>query len=496
MESKRKIRSRYRQGQPIREIERETGISRNTIKKYIHAKTLDDSEYKRGIQPHRALGGYIEALEKILRDSRQQKRERKAIFIYNELCMQGYIGSYSAVGRYVSKWRCDNKVQSKSGAYIPLAFRPGEAYQFDWNSETILLNGILTKIKAAQMVLCYSGKKFVYAYPCETQEMVFDAHVRAFAYYGGTPSRGIYDNMKTAVKKILKGKDREWNPAFEKLCAHYMIEPDACNAASPWEKGKVERQVQTVHDGFFTPMPEVRSLEELNDRLMSWLVVHNAKHKHPTYKDKTIDDLFVKEQACLVKVPMDFDGYKERDVRVSMTCLAMVDRNRYSVSSIYAGKIVQCRLYADRLVFIRDGKEIGRHIRQFTIGQSVFEYRHYLPIVEHKPGAMQNGAPFMEMSLPDAMASVHSHLINMRRDKEFAHILAQIQHESIEAVENACQQAIDASTISSDIILNLILRGKQEPEITQPLQLPAHLILQHTQLPDCSRYDALLTGVI
>ena len=150
MESKRKIRSRYRQGQPIREIERETGISRNTIKKYIHAKTLDDSEYKRGIQPHRALGGYMETLEKILRDSRQQKRERKAIFIYNELCMQGYIGSYSAVGRYVTKWRRDNKVQAKSGAYIPLAFRPGEAYQFDWNSETILLNGILTKIKVAQ----------------------------------------------------------------------------------------------------------------------------------------------------------------------------------------------------------------------------------------------------------------------------------------------------------------------------------------------------------
>ena len=104
--------------------------------------------------------------------------------------------------------------------------------------------------------------------------MVFDAHVRAFIFFGGTPTKGIYDNMKTAVSKVLKGSNREWNPRFEKLCAHYLVEPLACSPAKGNEKGRVERQVQIDRQQFFTPIPKASTLQELNDILMSRVIAY------------------------------------------------------------------------------------------------------------------------------------------------------------------------------------------------------------------------------
>lgn len=104
-----------------------------------------------------------------------------------------------------------------------LVFVWGEAYQFDWSEDSIIVNDVIIKVKVAHFVLCYSRKKFTTVYPNETQEMVFDAHVRAFAYFGGVPEKGIYDNIKTAVTKVLIGHLRKFNPAFERLCAHYRL---------------------------------------------------------------------------------------------------------------------------------------------------------------------------------------------------------------------------------------------------------------------------------
>jgi transposase len=203
-----------------------------------------------------------------------------------------------------------------------------------------VINGETRVVKVAHFVLCYSRKKFIYIYPNETQEMVFDSHMRAFKFFGGTPTRGIYDNMKTAIYKVLRGSEREWNPNFEKLCAHYLIEPTACTPSRGNEKGRVERQVQIARERFFTPKPQGNSLAELNDKLMSQLIQYNNTHKHPEQQDKTLDEVFKEEKDFLVAVPYLFDGYKETDVRVSSTCLAKFDNNSYSVQCNYAGKIV------------------------------------------------------------------------------------------------------------------------------------------------------------
>jgi transposase len=146
-----------------------------------------------------------------------------------------------------------------ASAFVPLTFAPGEAYQFDWSHEIVVLDGVTTIVKVAHVRLCHSRMMFVRAYPGETQEMVFDAHERAFAFFKGACGRGIYDNMKTAVEAIFVGKDRQYNRRFLQMCSHHLVEPVACTPASGWEKGQVENQVGLVRERFFAPRLRFKS---------------------------------------------------------------------------------------------------------------------------------------------------------------------------------------------------------------------------------------------
>lgn len=495
MESKRKVLIRHRSGESLRSISKGLNISRNTVRDIVRGGLPPSASYSRALQPHSSLGGYIEQLEKLLRENKLAKPKRTIRHLFEELQLLGYEGSYSAVGRYAAKWR-----ERSSGvspvACVPMSFAPGEAYQFDWSTDKLMINGEIITVKVAHFVLCYSRKRFAYIYPNETHEMVFDAHIRAFEFFGGTPIRGIYDNMTTAVKKVLAGKEREWNPHFERLCAHYRVEPTACTPASGNEKGIVERQVKIARQQFFTPMPEGGSLQELNDRLASQIITYNKTHKHPEFKDKTLDEVFQKEQPSLVSAPLLFDGCKESNIKISTTCLARFDSNSYSVHCSCAGKIVQCKSYADKVVFIHDGKEVGRHERRFTRGQTYYNPNHYFPILKKKPGALRNGAPFVEMVMPDELIAVRNHLekqINGIRD--FAHILSYIPLESLESVVLACIEAIKSKTISKDVILNILLRQNDEPIEIEEVSNVVYLNITHVPTADTIVYNQLLSEV-
>lgn len=496
METIRKIRNCYRNGDSIRKITREFNVSRQKVREIIRSECVETPVYKRSVQAYPKLGLYRVRLNELLEEAATAKPKRSIRFLYEQLAREGYAGSYSAVGRYVAGVKAASLSVAPSGAFVPLVFRPGEAYQFDWSEDSIILNDAVFKVKVAHFVLCYSRKKFTYAYPNETQEMVFDAHVRAFAYWGGVPEKGIYDNMKTAVTKVLLGSDRKFNPAFERLCAHYRVTPVACTPASGWEKGRVERSVHIDRAQFFTPMPKVFSLAELNDRLLSQLIAYNHTHKHPDYKDKTIDEMFEQERSSLASIAIPFEGCHEKDVKVSSTCLVMIDRNHYSVECAVAGKIIQCRVYADKLVCVYRGSVVAEHQRHFTVGQTYYQYPHYLPLLARKPGALRNGAPFMEMELPDELVVVRKHLEkHPNGTRDFAKLLAMIPVSSLEALQSACSQAIAQHTISKDMIINLLLRKQEEvPPEPDEYSIAPHLHLLEPPTFDCARYDQLLKG--
>jgi transposase len=168
------------------------------------------------------------------------RRTARALFV--QITALGYRGGYSAVTDFIRAWRSDSGKATK--AFVPLVFENGEAFQFDWSEEGMIVGGVFHKVQAAHLKLCESRAFWLVAYPTQSHEMLFDAHTRSFAALGGVPHRGIYDNMKTAVDEVLKGKGRVVNARFKAMCSHYLFDPDFCNVASGWEKGRVEKNVQ------------------------------------------------------------------------------------------------------------------------------------------------------------------------------------------------------------------------------------------------------------
>src|SRR5947199_305407 len=257
-------REHFLKGKTIREIARDLKVSRNTVRKVLRSGETS-FEYERSVQPRPKLGRWAADLDDLLAGNatKPAREQLTLIRIFEELHGRGYEGGYDAVRRYARRW-AKERGQATAVAYVPLSFAPGEAYQFDWSHEVVLLSGVTVIVKVAHVRLCHSRMLFVRAYPRETQEMVFDAHDRAFALFKGACGRGIYDNMKTAVETIFVGKQRLYNRRFLQMCSHYLVEPIACTPASGWEKGQVENQVGLVRERFFTPRLRFKNLDGLN----------------------------------------------------------------------------------------------------------------------------------------------------------------------------------------------------------------------------------------
>lgn len=254
-------------GERISSIARDLKLSRPTVRK--HLKTVSQPVYHRELQVQPKLGDFQLPLEKWLDIERRlpKSQRRTARRLFEALQVEGYRGAYDSVQRFVKQWKAKRNGPSVKEAFVPLVFSPGETCQFDWSYEVVELAGVVQTIKLAHFRLTYSRQMFVVAYPRETQEIVFDAHNRAFAFFGGVPQRMIYDHLKTVVETIFVGKERQFNRRFLALANYYLFEPVACTPASGWEKGQVENQVGHIREWLFTPRLRFAGFTELNEWL-------------------------------------------------------------------------------------------------------------------------------------------------------------------------------------------------------------------------------------
>ena len=475
----------------MKKIARELHVSRNTVRKILRTDETDFS-YERERQPLPKTGVWKEEIDGFLTTNEgMPSHERLTLIrIYEELRSLGYDGSYDAIRRYAKGW-AKSRGSATAQAYVPLYYAPGEAYQFDWSHEIVLINGTTTTVKVAHVRLCRSRMLFARAYMRESQEMVFDAHDKAFAFFRGTCTRGIYDNMKTAVEAVFVGKERLYNRRFLQMCSHYLVQPVACTPASGWEKGQVENQVGLVRERFFTPRLRVRSLEELNVWLLDKCVAYAKAHNHPEQADQTIWQMFEAERGSLVPYVGPFDGFHCVPASVSKTCTVRFDNNKYSVPSTAVGRPVEVHAYADRIVVKQDGTVIAEHRRSFGRGETVYDPWHYVPVLARKPGALRNGAPFRDWVLPAAMEKVRKRLKTVDDgDRQMVTILGCVPGDGITTVEAACQEALDQGVCSAAVILNILAR-RRDPAPAANLQIPDALRLTHEPVADCARYDSL-----
>jgi len=239
----------HRQNKSVREIARLTSLSRNTINKYLSADVLEAPKYHRRPQSTR-LTVFHEVLvlvQALSVDARRPKKERRtAWMLFQEIKAGGYDGCYSRVTDFIRTWRQGEGKALSASAFVPLHFELGEAFQFDWSEEGLVVGGIYRKLQVSHMKLCASRAFWLVAYPSQGHEMLFDAHTRSFAAFGGVARQGIYDNMKTAVDKVHKGRGRTVNPRFAVMCAHYLFDADFCNVASGWEYGAVKKMCCSI----------------------------------------------------------------------------------------------------------------------------------------------------------------------------------------------------------------------------------------------------------
>src|SRR5690554_3558533 len=405
-----------RDGHSIREIARRTGLSRNTIRKYLRSGEVEP-RFKAPERPSK-LDAYAERLSAWLRTeaNRPRKQKRTIKQLHADLMSLGFEGSYGRVAVFARRWKEELQRQqnvSGRGVFVPLAFEPGEAFQFDWSEDWALIGGERVKLQIAHFKLCYSRAFAVRAYLLQTHEMLFDAHNHAFRVLGGIPRRGIYDNMRTAVDKVGRGKARQVNARFSAMASHFVFEPEFCNPAAGWEKGLVEKNVLDMRHRLFQPLPRANSLDELNiwlERRCKALWEEIAHGVEPG----TIADAWRVESQFLMAVPRAFDGFVEHTKRVSPTCLIHLERNRYSVPASFANRPVSVRVYPNRIVVAAEGQTICEHLRiidrHHGTGHTVYDWRHYLAVLQRKPGALRNVAPFADM--PDGFRQLQRHLLS------------------------------------------------------------------------------------
>ena len=463
-----------REGIPIREIVRRTGLSRNTVRKYL-ASGVVEPRYPQRSSPSK-LDDYEHTLTTWLyREANRSRKQRRTVKqLYQDLVQLGYAGSYDRVAAFVRQWRQEQQHAHRTAAkntFVPLRFAPGEAFQFDWSEDWAIINGVNTKLQVAHFRLSYSRAFMLRAYLLQSHEMLFDAHYHALSALGGIPERGIYDNMKTAVDKVQRGKARLINKRFQAMVSHYLFEAEFCNPAAGWEKGQVEKQVRDLRGRLWQSAPAFRSLADLNAWLSQRCQQLWQELSHPQDKRRTIAEVWQEEHAHLMPMPVAFDGFVELTKRVSSTCLIIFDYNRYSVPASFANHAVSLRVYADRLVIVADGQVIAEHARVFsrdhsTAGKTVYDWRHYLSVVQRKPGALRNGAPFTE--LPDSFQRLQRQLLkHPGGDRDMADILALVLLHDEQQVEHAVEMALAGGHPSKQHVLNCLSRLNDVP-VPQP----------------------------
>ncbi len=488
----------FREGMAIREIERRTGLSRNTIRKYLRSGSVEP-RFKVSDRPSK-LDPFCEKLSGWLRieAGQSRKQRRTARQMHADLVVLGYAGSYGRVAAFVRAWKFERQRDAQTsgrGAFVPLLFAPGEAFQFDWSEDWALLGGKQTRLQVAHTKLSHSRAFTVRAYLLQTHEMLFDALSQAFRVLGGVPQRGIFDNMKTAVDRIGTGKARQVNARFAAMASHYLFEPAFCTPASGWEKGQVEKNVQDARRRLWQPMPSFPDLGALNAWLEEQCIAHWGQIVHGVLPG-TVADVHGEEVASLMPPGRPFDGFVEHTKRVSPTCLVTLERNRYSVPASFANRPVSVRVYPERIVIAAEGRILCEHDRiiarsHHLPGRIIYDWRHYLAVIQRKPGALRNGAPFAEM--PDAFRQLQGHLLkHPGGDREMVEILALVLQHDEQAVLCAVELALEAGVATKTHVLNILHRLTDgTASSASPIDAPQALRLHQEPIADVGRYDNL-----
>ncbi len=338
-----------------------------------------------------------------------KKQRHTAKRILERLRAEGYPGGYTVVKEAVREI-----TRTSREVFMPLIHRPGDA-QVDYFHALAKLGGTLRKVAIFVMALPYSDAFFMMCVPRECTESFWEGHVRAFAFFGGVPVRISYDNSKIAVRTIIGVHRRRLTDGFLQLASHYLFDHHFCTVRRGNEKGVVEGTGGYARRNFLVPVPEAADFDALNAHLLE--CCHSDLRRQLRGQRATKAELLKEDQAAFLPLPAaPFDACRKQAARANSLSLVRFDDNDYSVPVCWAHHEVTVKGYWDRVEICRDLEPVATHDRRWGTGETAYEPRHYLPLLERKPGALDHGRPLQSLQLPECFA-----LLRRRLESEHGH---------------------------------------------------------------------------
>ncbi|MFQ5813886.1 MAG: IS21 family transposase [Anaerolineae bacterium] len=490
-------RAYFVDGLSIREIGRRLHHGRRLIRNAI----ADAGPFRYQLQsprPAPILGPYKQRIDELLEESEQQPRKQRytARRIFQLIREEGYPGGESTVRRYVGRKR---RAMRRPDAFLPLEFDPGQDAQMDWTEAVAEIAGVRQKVQLFVMRLNHSKVRFVMAFPFQKQEAFFEGHIQAFRFFGGVPRRISYDNLKTAVYRILKGRNRQEQEAFVAFRSYYLFESHYCTPGQAHEKGGVESDVGYVLRNFMAPLPKVPSFAALNEHLRG--ACQQDTQRRARGESQTVAELWQDEKRQLLPLPAsDYPACVSRPVKANPYSQVAFDTNHYSVPTEYAGRQLVLRAYPFRVEILFLDRIITSHERCFEREKDVIDPLHYLGLLSQRPGAFEHAVPIRRWR--KTWPPVYERLLEALQERwpegrglrEFIAILKLHQEHPAKAVEQAIRAAIKHGVPSLDSIQLLLRRGRTSEASASPLDLAGYPRLQGIgeQPVVLEQYDRLL----
>jgi len=481
------------EGRSEREVAREFGLARETVRKMLRHSVPPGYRRKEPAQRPK-LGPWLGVIDAILEDdkSKPAKQRHTAKRIFDRLGAEhGFTGGYTIVKDYVRL--CSQRSQEM---FVPLTHAPGTA-QADFGQALVMVAGAECTAHYLAMDLPHSDDIFVMAFPAETTEAFLEGHAQAFDYFGGVPTSILYDNTKLAVARILGDGARQKTRAFSELQSHYLFTEKFGRPAKGNDKGNVEGVVGYARRNFLVPVPRVNSWEELNAQLREQCRQHRQHRVRG--EEQVIGERFERDRAVFLPLPsVPFEACEKRAARVNSTSLVRYRGNDYSVPTAYGHREVLIKGYVHEVVIVCGSQVIARHRRSYEREDMIFDPLHYLALLEQKTRALDQAAPLAGWELPACFAQLRRLLearLNKGGKREYVQVLRLLETFALPEVTPAVEQALHLGTIGYDAVKHLLLCRIERRPPRLDLENYPHLPLARVHTTQAAEYMTLLAEV-
>jgi transposase len=475
-----------------REVLRRERIHWETLKKILEHSEPPGYRIEKP-RPKPKIGPYLERIAQIIEADKSlpKKQRHTAKRIYERIKEMGYRGHYTQVREAVKEIK-----RVKQEVYMPLDHRAGEA-QVDFGYALAKVCGQLRKVGFFVMVLPHSDAFFVMVFERECTESYWEGHVRAFEFFGGVPQRISYDNSRVLVSKIIGPHERKLTDGFLKLQSHYLFREHFCRVRRPNEKGVVEGVVKFTRLNFFVPVPQVEDLEQLNSKLAE--MCRQDMNRRVRGKTGTKAEVLKEDQAVFLDPPpVPFDACRKQPTRANSLSLVRFDNNDYSVPVAYAHHEILIKGYVDRVVLCHKEKRVAEHRRSWKKEGFFFDYLHYLPLLETKPGSLDYARPLTDLNLPDCFDILRRRLVIEEEKegegiREFIRVLRLLEDYPMSKLREAVKKALLIRAHSRDGIAQFLIPRFSCRQTSFLLDGREHLRRVKVVKPEISIYRTLLS---